>query len=253
MLPLAEVNVNRFSALTISPKASPTTIPIDVYLPSVGKQQLSDVAPSTGVEALEVLTSLQHVGTEQMMQMLDALASCEQAMGDLVTDAQRRIAAMRAEKAAERAERAAAAAAKALRRSSKVDRSQSASPTNESECSSTQDSPLISACVPFWADASGALRLVRVGPHLKSNEVGRLELGARVAVLEKRQSGDGAWRAAIALEGTGDKVHGWMTLITKDGVDNVTYIDPQPAIPLPPPLEPPPEPRGTPRGSVAHC
>ena len=79
-------------------------------------------------------------------------------------------------------------------------------------------------------------RLARASASLKSSEVGRLEPGTRVAVLERRQMPDGAWRCAVALEGGGGRVHGWLTLLTKDGAENLSVCLPQPKTPLPPPL-----------------
>ena len=200
--------------------------------------EIGDV-PATADEVLNVLSSLQHVGADTAMAMLDALATCETAMNSLVRDAQAGVAQAKAERAAEReAAELAACNERLIRRRRKNDMETSRSASGEED--STDDasqSALQSAAAPFWVDVTGALRLVRAQHHLKSNEVGRLELGARVAVLEKRQSSDGAWRAAIALEGGGGKLFGWMTLMTRDGVENVTYVDPQPPVEtLPPPL-----------------
>ena len=193
--------------------------------------------PSNAGEALEVLASLQHVEHGVQMAMLDALAGCESAMAALVSDAQTRMAQARAEAVAAREASETAAMAERLgRRRRKADLELSNSASGESSDDGTK-SPLQTTAVPFWVDVTGALRLVRMQVNLKSAEVGRLELGSRVAVLEKRQSSDGAWRAAVALENGGGKLFGWMTLVTRDGVENVTFVDPQPpAVTLPPPL-----------------
>ena len=86
---------------------------------------------------------------------------------------------------------------------------------------------VLDATPPYWATADGARRLVRADFNLKSHEVGRLHPDARVYVLETRQTMDGAWRAAIALDG-GSQPHGWMTIVSKDGTEHATYCFPQP-------------------------
>lgn len=77
------------------------------------------------------------------------------------------------------------------------------------------------ALSPFWAEVCGHLRLVRVAFSTKSAECGRLELGTYVRVVDTRQTSDGAWRAAVALSADDESALGWMTLITKDGIDNL--------------------------------
>lgn len=192
-------------------------------------------APSTALEALDVLNGLQHVGNAQWSNILDALAGCEAAIGALVTDAQARVALSRAEAAAAReAEETASNRERLVRRRRRTELCLSAS--NSAEESESEQQPLLSIALPFWAEASGSLRLVRASHSLKSPEVGRLELNARVAVLDRRKTPDGAWRCAVALEGGGGRLHGWMTLLTKDGLENISACVPQPAVPLPPPL-----------------
>ena len=41
---------------------------------------------------------------------------------------------------------------------------------------------------------------------------------------------DGSRRAAIALEGGGGKLHGWITLVMKDGAENEIFTVPQPPL-----------------------
>lgn len=57
-----------------------------------------------------------------------------------------------------------------------------------------------------------------------------------MAVLDVRRTSDGAVRGAIALEGGGGKLLGWITIITRDSVENVTLLDPQPNVQPPAPL-----------------
>ena len=46
-------------------------------------------------------------------------------------------------------------------------------------------------------------------------------------VVETRPMTDGALRAAIAL-GEESKLHGWISLLMKDGTENAAYLEPQP-------------------------
>ena len=39
---------------------------------------------------------------------------------------------------------------------------------------------------------------------------------------------DGALRACVSLPGGGGAPHGWMTLVMRDGVENATFLEPQP-------------------------
>ena len=165
-------------------------------------------------DALGVLSNLNlDAGAEQMMRMLDTLASCERGMMALVGDAQANI--MSSRKSKDKQQKSSRAAAEKL--VAKVvcaeDNTENTKPVSR----------LLTAEVPFSVEASGTLRLLRVGHLLKSAEAGRLAQNARVTVLETRQTNDGTWRAAVALEGS-SSVHGWMTLVTKDGVDNAKLL-----------------------------
>ena len=95
-------------------------------------------------------------------------------------------------------------------------------------------SALDSTAVPYWAAADGELRLVRQGFSLKTPPVGRLAASTRILVMETKRMQDGALRGAVALEGKCGEVHGWMTLVLKDGTDNVRLLSPQPALGLAP-------------------
>ena len=53
---------------------------------------------------------------------------------------------------------------------------------------------------------------------------------SRVLVVETKAMLDGALRGAIAVEGQLGEVHGWMTLVMRDGVENAHCLDPQPPI-----------------------
>lgn len=55
--------------------------------------------------------------------------------------------------------------------------------------------------------------------ELTSGKAGELPVGAFVHLLEARETADGASRVAFAPEGT-ETVKGWVTAITKDGVEN---------------------------------
>ena len=56
--------------------------------------------------------------------------------------------------------------------------------------------------------------------ELTSGKAGELAVGAFFHVLEVRETADGAQRVAYAAEGT-ETVQGWVTLITKDGTENL--------------------------------
>jgi hypothetical protein len=92
------------------------------------------------------------------------------------------------------------------------------------------DTPLGRAQAPFWVGIDGT-PLVRKGFSLKTQPHGRLASGSRVMVLETKVMLDGAYRAAISLEGTHGVPHGWITLVMSNGNENVSF----------PLSEPPPE------------
>ena len=85
-----------------------------------------------------------------------------------------------------------------------------------------QETELSRAEPPYWVGIDGT-PLVRKGFSLKSQPNGRLDAGSKVQVLETRLTLEGGLRGAIALEG-GLGEHGWMTLIMKDGAENVRYL-----------------------------
>lgn len=65
--------------------------------------------------------------------------------------------------------------------------------------------------------------LVRAAVETTSAEVGKVPSGTKVYVLEMLEQPDGAKRACIALEGS-QKPHGWLTAVTKDGVENLRKL-----------------------------
>ena len=62
--------------------------------------------------------------------------------------------------------------------------------------------------------------LVRAGFELNSDKVGELPIGAHVQVLESRKLPDGARRVCIALSSDAGP-YGWLTGVTKDGLENL--------------------------------
>ena len=78
---------------------------------------------------------------------------------------------------------------------------------------------------PFFAEASGPLRLLRGGFSFTSSEIRRLRQGTRVRVHETHLTDDGIWRCAVAMANSPSddmsRVIGWMTMITKNGTENM--------------------------------
>ena len=103
--------------------------------------------------------------------------------------------------------------------------------------------------------------LVRSGFEIKSAEVGNLEPGTRVHVLEVRATPEGIERAQIWVEGQ-MKPYGWATSLAKDGTRNLAPVDRaaamQPAAAvstaaaLPRPFSPPPAEAKVPRQQALH-
>lgn len=110
-----------------------------------------DGTPSTGVEVLEVLSSLQRFAhPDSWMSVLDWLASCESGIRSLVNDSR---------------------AAVALERKASLAASLAAASLMTSKSTGFDAPSLLHAAIPpYWAEASGPLRLVRTLCSLKSPE-----------------------------------------------------------------------------------
>lgn len=52
-------------------------------------------------------------------------------------------------------------------------------------------------------------------------------------MLQTRAMADGALRAAFSLPGGRGALHGWMTLVARDGAENAAFVSPQPPLELP--------------------
>ena len=65
--------------------------------------------------------------------------------------------------------------------------------------------------------------LLRSAVETSSDKVGELARGSKVLLLEMRAQPDGAKRAQVALEGQ-TQPHGWLTAVTKDGVENLRPV-----------------------------
>lgn len=200
----------------------------NAYTPS--PRDLSDTSSSrlppcsarTSTDAMDFLCTLwQHENPEQTLLALDSLCSCEEAIVAIVTEAQASVAAARASHATDRSA-ALAATEDALSRQEL--------PTIETACAAALTPRSSSGgFTPFWAEVCGTLRLVRAEYNLKSPEVCRLDTGALVRVHQVRKTLDGVWRGEVSLAGGLLKPLGWMTLIPKDGSENMSYVFPQPA------------------------
>lgn len=209
------------------PTSSPTKSPPKVYL-SLSPQKPKDPAPPPKDIASTALNALSGMDAMEAMAALNALAADEEAMLALVNAARLDVAddlAAKVRRQKLKEQRRAAKRGGAKRPSGFASPSSDSSDTG----GTTPRSTLLNASVPFWAEIGGAnLRLVRTGHSLKSAEVGRLERLAHVQVVERRRTADGTWRAAISLSGREYDTYGWMTLVTKDGTPNATYMLPQP-------------------------
>jgi len=82
------------------------------------------------------------------------------------------------------------------------------------------------ATPPYWVQVDGT-PLLRQGYSLKTPPAGRLESNSQVAIVGTRAMKDGSLRAAVGL-GPNGNVCGWMTLVTNQGLENATYLIPQP-------------------------
>ena len=59
--------------------------------------------------------------------------------------------------------------------------------------------------------------------ELTSGKAGEVACKALIHVLDARETADGAFRVAYALEG-GSAIKGWVTAVTKDGTENVVLV-----------------------------
>lgn len=145
---------------------------------------------------LDRLARMGHLSPEAAMAEIDDLGRCERTIQALVAEARAEIQ----QKKPDRASR---------------------------ECEVNQ---VYAAPPAYWAEVVGTLRLVRARPELKSTELLRLPPFARVKVVETKLMADGCWRAAILHPaGEGKVLNGWMTLVGKDGVLNLSALRPTPS------------------------